>query len=111
MWSYGRKIIRGFSMQYHAFRIALVSALGLTAGPALAAKCPNLHIVLDSSGSMSGTIPGGTRWSVAKDAVNKVVEAYDGRMPIGLTIFPGGGCNSTTAVQPDYKTKAKIKMA
>lgn len=98
-------------MQHVIFRLALLSALAVSSAPALAAKCPNMHVVLDRSGSMSGSLGGGTRWTVAKAAVNQVLEAYDGRLPVGLSIFPAGGCNSETPVQPDYKTKAKIKMA
>ena len=72
--------------------------VGLFTQAADAAKCPNVHFVLDRSGSMSSTVPGaGTRWNVAKAAVNKVLDKWDGQFPIGMSIFPplgGSGCGS-----------------
>lgn len=89
--------------------------VGLFTQAADAAKCPNVHFVLDRSGSMSSTVPGaGTRWNVAKAAVNKVLDKWDGQFPIGMSIFPpsgGSGCGSDLVTPPDYKTKAKIKAA
>jgi hypothetical protein len=100
-------------MQYlPVIRLAVQSALLLSGAPLLGAKCPNLHIVLDRSGSMTSRLPSGvTRWDAAKAAVNKVAQQYDGKLPIGLSIFPAGGCNSELVTPPDYKTKDKIKMA
>lgn len=98
-------------------KLASLAALyvGLTASVADAAKCPNVHFVLDRSGSMSSTVPGaGTRWVVAKAAVNRVLDKWDGQFPIGMSIFPplgGSGCGSQLVTPPDYKTKDKIKAA
>ena len=100
--------------------LASLAALcaSLTVSSALAAKCPNVHFVLDRSGSMSTSVPGAgpgaTRWTVAKDAVNKVLDKWDGQFPIGMSIFPptgGSGCGSDLVTAPAYSSKAKIKMA
>ena len=97
--------------------LASLAALcaSLTVSSALAAKCPNVHFVLDRSGSMSTSVPGAgpgaTRWSVAKDAVNKVLDKWDGQFPIGMSIFPptgGSGCGSDLVTAPAYSSKAKI---
>ncbi|MCS6915722.1 MAG: VWA domain-containing protein [Myxococcales bacterium] len=99
-------------MQYPVSRIAILSLSWMfLVDAAHAAKCPNLLIVVDRSGSMNAPLGTGTRWTVAKDAVAKVLDRYEGKLPIGLTIFPAGGCNSETPVRPGYKTKAAIKMA
>jgi hypothetical protein len=77
-----------------------------------AAKCPNVHIVVDRSGSMTSTIPGGkSRWETAKDAVKALLGQYDGKFPIGMSIFPAAGCDSQLVSEPAYRTKAKIEMA
>ena len=92
--------------------------ISLTVSSVEAAKCPNVQFVLDRSGSMSATVPGAgpgaTRWSVAKAAINKVVDKWDGQFPIGISIFPptgGSGCGSQLVTPPAYSTKAAIKMA
>lgn len=91
--------------------LALVFAAAVAA-PASAAKCPNVHIVLDRSGSMSSTLPaGGTRWDVAKSAVNAVLNQYDGSFPIGMSIFPNSGCDSQLVTEAKYKSKAMIVSA
>lgn len=87
-------------------------ALFGSAAPAVAAKCPNLHIVLDRSGSMSTTVSGSkTRWDVAKEAITAVLDRYDGKFPIGFSIFPRSGCDSDLITEPAYKTKMKIVSA
>lgn len=100
--------------------LASLAALcaSLTVSSVEAAKCPNVQFVLDRSGSMGTTVPGAgpgaTRWSVAKAAINKVVDKWDGQFPIGISIFPptgGSGCGSDLVTPPAYGTKAKIKMA
>ena len=108
-----------------AYRLLSATRLGLTAtllaalcglglgSSAEAAKCPNVHIVLDRSGSMTASAPGpgGTRWSVAKDAIQKVLDKYDGKFPIGLSIFPNAGCDSQLVTEPAYKSKSAIIAA
>jgi Mg-chelatase subunit ChlD len=108
-----------------AYRLLSATRLGLTAtllaalcglglgSSAEAAKCPNVHIVLDRSGSMTASAPGpgGTRWSVAKDAIQKVLDKYDGKFPIGLSIFPNSGCDSQLVTEPAYKSKSSIIAA
>lgn len=78
---------------------------------ARAEKCPNLHIILDRSGSMTATLGNGTRWTVAKDAIRKIVDRYDGQLPLGLTIFPLASCDAESPVPPAYKSKAQIITA
>lgn len=108
-------------MQYRRFPFPVFALLGLMAGvlfapAAHAGKCPNLVIVLDKSGSMTsapngGTAPpGGSKWDLAKKAVKKVVEDYDGKFPIGLALFASdSNCGAARLdVPPDYGTKMKI---
>lgn len=100
-------------MTHHVARYLAALAVGVLlwgagAPSALAEKCPNLQIVLDRSGSMTASLGGGTRWTVAVDAIKKVVERYDGQLPIGLTYFPLNGCDAQTPVPPAYKSKADI---
>jgi MYXO-CTERM domain-containing protein len=85
---------------------------GISVAPTQAAKCPNVHIVLDRSGSMSSTLPGGkTRWDVAKTAVTAVLDKYDGTFPIGMSIFPNTGCDAQLVTEPKYRSKMAITMA
>lgn len=100
---------------------ALVSLAALfvlvhLAGPAQGAKCPNLLLVLDKSGSMTDSPaggsppPGGSKWDLAKLAIKQILERYDGQLPIGLSLFaPDGSCGAgRIEIAPDYETKAKI---
>lgn len=106
---------------FSGFLSWLLAAIGLFVaaplGPgavAWAAKCPNLQIVLDRSGSMSSTLSGGkTRWQVAVEAARKVLDKYDGKFPIGMSIFPGGisSCGSELVTPPVYKSRMKIQLA
>lgn len=88
------------------------------AAPARAAKCPNLLIVLDKSGSMTdspsgGSAPMGSRkWDLAVRAVKELLTRYDGQLPIGLSLFAGdGSCGAGKIdIAPDYDTAAAIKM-
>lgn len=104
--------MRLISQLSSALTLGLLASL--SALPAEAAKCPNVHIVLDRSGSMSTDAPGprgSTRWSAAKEAVNAVLSSYDGKFPIGMSIFPKYSCDSVLVTEPKYKTKDIIKMA
>ena len=81
---------------------------------ATAAQCPNVHIVLDRSGSMTSSMAGGgTRWSAATQTINKLVGLADPlrAAKIGLALFPNAGCDSLLSVRPDYSTKAAIASA
>jgi hypothetical protein len=49
---------------------------------------PDLVIVLDRSGSMSGTLGAGTRWTVMRDAVNTIASTYEDNIKLGLVEFP-----------------------
>lgn len=96
--------------------VATLAVLGMAGAPgrALAAKCPNVHIVLDRSGSMVSTMMGGgTRWSAATSTINKLVGIADPlrAAKIGLSIFPSTGCGTELSVRPDYSTKALIAAA
>ncbi|MFO0577816.1 MAG: vWA domain-containing protein [Polyangia bacterium] len=87
--------------------------LSLSAASSEAApKCPNLHFIIDRSGSMSTSFDGGTRWSAEVAAVNKVVAKYDGKMPIGATIFTSvTTCGPDPIIKPAIGTKASIAAA
>lgn len=49
----------------------------------------NVLIVLDRSSSMNDPIPGGTKWTVAKQAIIDVLGAYGGAVHFGLMLYPG----------------------
>lgn len=49
---------------------------------------PNLMIVLDRSCSMQATVGGGTKWSVAIGAIQKMLATYKGKIRFGITLFP-----------------------
>ncbi|MFO0576492.1 MAG: vWA domain-containing protein [Polyangia bacterium] len=91
----------------------LLLSLSVSVRPALAAKCPNVHIVLDRSGSMDTIVQGTgkTRMQVANDAVKAILTKYDGKFPIGLSRFPRSGCDSEVISPPAYKSKAKIEAS
>jgi hypothetical protein len=100
--------------------LCLASVVGIAAlhTPANAFKCPNVHIVMDRSGSMSTnmtTSTGGmsTRWDIAKNQLKNLLTVYDGLSPVGLSIFPptSGMCSSDTPVRPAYFTKSAIAMS
>ncbi len=98
------------------FAAGLWAALTVMATPsaATAAQCPNVHIVLDRSGSMTSAMAGGgTRWSAATQTINKLVGLADPlrAAKIGLALFPNAGCDSLLSVRPDYSTKASIASA
>ena len=94
-----------------------LAALSLEATPADAAKCPNVQLVMDRSGSMISpmtTSTGGmdSRWNIAKAQLKSLVSTYDGLSPMGLTIFPRAmGCGGDPPIRPAYGTKAAITMA
>lgn len=96
---------------------SVVGVAGLNPS-ANAFKCPNVHIVMDRSGSMSTnmtTSTGGmsTRWEIAKNQLKNLLTVYDGLSPVGLSIFPptSGMCSSDTPVRPAYFTKAAVSTA
>ena len=100
--------------------LCLASVVGIAGlnSPANAFKCPNVHIVMDRSGSMSTnmtTSTGGmsTRWDIAKNQLKNLLNIYDGLSPVGLSIFPptSGMCSSDTPVRPAYFTRAAIGAA
>ena len=84
--------------------------------PAQAAKCPNLVIILDKSGSMTSSPsggsapPGGSKWDLAKAAIKSLLKTYDGQLPIGMALFASdSGCGAARLdVPPDYDTATKI---
>ena len=55
------------------------AGMSAASSTAQAAKCPNVHVVLDRSGSIPTASGTKTRWDVAKDAVNAVLDKYDGK--------------------------------
>ncbi|MBK7583845.1 MAG: VWA domain-containing protein [Myxococcales bacterium] len=64
---------------------------------------PNLMILLDRSGSMSGDAGGSTRWNVAKQAVSQVTTKFDAQLRFGLATYSScasGGCSAGSIVVP-----------
>lgn len=94
---------------------ALGVMLSLLGGPArseAAGKCPNLHFIVDRSGSMSNPFDGTTRWSAEVNAINKVLTKYDGKMPIGATLFTtGASCSPDATIKPALGSKMTISTA
>lgn len=88
---------------------------------ARSARCPNLAVALDSSGSMQeqpdnspAMTPMQQKWYIAQQVLGQVLAQYDGQLPIGLTLFPSGGTcalGTSFAVTPAYKTGAAIRAA
>ena len=88
--------------------LLLFTVLGspLAQGVAAAASpCPNLTLLLDTSGSMlenpAGPVgvmdptPSKRKCNIAIAALSKLVSQYDGVLPIGLSLFPSDGmCGS-----------------
>src|SRR3954466_5310711 len=55
---------------------------------------PNVMLVIDRSGSMGGSIGGGsatTKWDDLKSAVSSLVTSYDSQMRLGAAIFSSDG--------------------
>lgn len=103
---------RTFHRSFYSLAPGLVLASLLTGGSVEAARCPNVHIILDRSGSMSASMPvGGTRWNVAKEAVKAVLSKYNGKLPIGMSIFPSSSCDSRLITEPVYGSQAAIEAA
>lgn len=94
---------------------ALGVMLALAGAPArseAAGKCPNLHFIVDRSGSMATAFDGTTRWSAEVNAINKVLTKYDGKMPIGATLFTSGAsCSPDPIIKPATGSKTAISMA
>lgn len=77
----------------------------------------SLLLVFDDSGSMTGEVGGGTRWSVATSAINSVLESVSDELSVGLLLFPGpaNACEldrtPQVAVAPLSETRAQIRSA
>jgi hypothetical protein len=65
---------------------------------------PNVMLVIDRSGSMGGSIGGGsatTKWDDLKSAVSSLVTNYDSEMRLGAAIFSSdGNCGATNIDVP-----------
>jgi von Willebrand factor type A domain/Putative metal-binding motif len=76
--------------------------LGIASVPLTAfGQCsiPKALIVLDKSSSMTGTIGGETKWSLAVTAIETLVNDFDGQIDFGLMIYPGTNhCTTGTVV-------------
>lgn len=93
---------------------ALSVAVGIAStSVASAGSCPNVHIILDRSGSMSLAAGTTTRWALVAEAVNDYAKRYDTSVRIGFSAFPkiDGSCNSTYPIAPNYHTSTAIKTA
>lgn len=73
-----------------AFALALFAS-SLPSATALAQGCeqPRLLVTLDRSSSMAGRLPDGTtKWSAAVEAIAELASAHEGRIALGLQVFP-----------------------
>ncbi|MFO0568420.1 MAG: vWA domain-containing protein [Polyangiaceae bacterium] len=64
---------------------------------------PNVMILLDRSGSMTGDAGGDSRWNVAKKAISTVTTQYDDKLRFGLATYSSctsGGCSAGSVVVP-----------
>jgi len=71
--------------------IALGTCVLLATHQASAGVCgpvPETLVLLDRSGSMTETVAGQTKWSIATSAVNSVVGTFAGQIDFGLMLFP-----------------------
>lgn len=50
---------------------------------------PNVLVVLDRSSSMNEQITGGTKWDVARAAINQLLTSYGSQVRFGLKLYPG----------------------
>lgn len=50
---------------------------------------PNVMIVLDRSSSMTEQISGGTKWDVARAAINQLIATHGNDVRFGLKLYPG----------------------
>ncbi|MBK6918190.1 MAG: VWA domain-containing protein [Deltaproteobacteria bacterium] len=82
-----------------------------------AAVPPNVLIVLDRSGSMQDEIGGGTKWDIARQAIDDLTAAHATDVRWGLMLFPGldQSCNDgaectagTVFIDPAEDTAAMI---
>lgn len=107
-------------------RLSLSLALGgllASASSGWAGKCPNLVILLDRSGSMLYNLSGDMttnvpvaqqRWTIAKSGLTTIINQYDGKLPIGMAVFPtDNSCGTTNGVKvtPAYNTKDALLTA
>lgn len=97
---------------------AVLLWVALSAGSALAGRCPNLVLVLDASDSMRKAPdgkpfppPGQSRWDLAVEAFRELTETYEGQLPIGLSVFANDGAceGGRLVVPPGYGTAARIR--
>jgi hypothetical protein len=77
------------------------------------AKTPDLLIVLDRSGSMSGSISlfGPSKWSIMKDALTSITNSFQADIRFGLSAFPNDeacGVGSVPDVALDLNNKDSI---
>lgn len=64
---------------------------------------PNVMILLDRSGSMSGDAGGDSRWNVAKKAIAQVTTKFEDKLRFGLATYSScksGGCSAGSIVVP-----------
>lgn len=90
---------------------ALTAAAALSPSLSLAASCPNVHIIVDRSGSTAATFDGGTRFTTQTSAVTTLVNKFDGKLPIGVTLFPaatGTVCTPDPSVAPAVGNRTQI---
>ena len=101
--------------------VATVVGLAVCLGSAVAFAQPvdcnrrNLVVVLDKSSSMNGPLDpqtsGPSKYSVAKTAVETLLNLYSQEINIGFSAYPGtGGCTpGTVKIAPGLETADEIK--
>ena len=90
--------------------LAVLSVLAVVPS-ASAGRCPNVHILLDRSGSTSTSGPMGTRAQAADEVVKRIVDKLGSQLPLGMSIFPGGGCDLLTTIPPSASSAMDIRRA
>jgi MYXO-CTERM domain-containing protein len=74
-----------------ALTAAVVALASLATAPAVAQRCeiPRVLLTVDRSSSMLGAATDGlTKWQAAEMAIGEVATAYEGRIDLGLQVFP-----------------------
>jgi MYXO-CTERM domain-containing protein len=92
-----------------ALAAVLAAVTTLSTAPALAQRCeiPRVLLTVDRSSSMLGAATDGlTKWQAAEMAIGEVSTAYEGRIDLGLQVFPFPDRCEPGAVVLDFASHA-----
>ncbi len=92
------------------FFLGVVVLLGVLTGGASANAAPKAMIIFDASGSMWGQIDGVNKIVIARDALKSVVQKWNPKVELGLTVYGHrvkGDCNDIQTVIPIGKINKK----